>query len=35
MTDNPDEKRYGPIVVFLLVLAMLAWAVALHRLGGK
>lgn len=30
--DNPDEKRYGPIIIFLLVLTLFSWAAALYRL---
>lgn len=35
MNDHPDEKTYGPIVIFCIVLALFAWALALRRLGAK
>lgn len=34
MSDDPVARRYGPIVVGLLVLAVLFWAEALYRLGS-
>lgn len=33
--DHPDARRYGPIIIFLLVFAMLMWALALRRLGAR
>lgn len=29
------SRRYGPVVIFLLVLGIFAWAVALHRVGAR
>jgi hypothetical protein len=32
--DDPDERRYGPIIIFLVVFGLLIWAFALHLVGG-
>jgi hypothetical protein len=34
MSDDPVARRYGPIVVGLLVLSLLFWAEALYQLGN-
>ncbi len=34
MRDDPVAKRYGPLVVGLLVLSVLFWAEALYQLGN-
>lgn len=33
--EDPQARRYGPVIIFILVLALFAWAYALHTLGAK
>jgi hypothetical protein len=33
--EDPDYRKYGPLLVFAIVLALLFWAVAAYRLGGR
>lgn len=33
MSKDPDQKIYGPIIIFLIVLSIIAWEVAPYRLG--
>lgn len=33
--QGPESRRYGPLVVFLLVLALFLWAYALRVAGAK
>lgn len=33
--DDPDARRYAPLLAFAFVLALFAWSAALYRLGAK
>lgn len=30
-----ESRRYGPVLIFSLILAMLIWAEVFHRLGAR
>ncbi len=30
-----ESRRYGPVIIFCLVLALLIWAVAFRNLGAR
>jgi hypothetical protein len=34
VNDDPDERRYGPPLIFSIVLALLVWGRALYELAN-